>query len=143
MAKFNLIFDDNEGKVNTFSKIVFENSFLDDFKQDFKAQAAAANSTSTSGTAEKNPVIIYHAYQPSNIVELKEYTYLMMSRAIQKQIKNGQGPSPFGTGAYSNLSNKLMNYLLNVAERKKRFKDQYKNMLWFDSLFESGNLLQA
>ena len=72
MAKFNLIFDDNEGKVNTFSKIVFENSFLDDFKQDFKAQAAAANSTSTSGTAEKNPVIIYHAYQPSNIVELKE-----------------------------------------------------------------------
>jgi hypothetical protein len=84
MGKFNLVFDDNEGKVVTYTKIVFENSFLDDFKWDYKAQAQAANSLSGAGTAEKNPIIIYHAYQPQNIVELKEYTYLMMCRAIQK-----------------------------------------------------------
>ena len=28
ISKFNIFFDDNEGKVNTFTQIVYENSFL-------------------------------------------------------------------------------------------------------------------
>ena len=68
----------------------------------------------------------------------------MMARKIQKDKKvDPTHNSPFGTGAYGNLSNKLINYLLNVVERKKRLKTQFRDLLWFDSLFESGNLLQA
>lgn len=93
---------------------------------------------------EQNPLIIYQAYQPSNVVELKEYAFLMMARKIQKDKKvDPTHSSPFGTGVYGNLSNKLINYLLNVVERKKRLKTQFRDLLWFDSLFESGNLLQA
>lgn len=33
------MFDDNQGKVNTFTKVVYENSFLDDFKDEFRSQA--------------------------------------------------------------------------------------------------------
>lgn len=35
ISKFELIYDDNEGKVQTQTKIVYENSFLDDFRIDF------------------------------------------------------------------------------------------------------------
>ena len=37
IAKFNHIFDDNQGKVNTYTKIVYENSFLEDFIYEFKS----------------------------------------------------------------------------------------------------------
>jgi hypothetical protein len=37
IPKFNLIFDDQEGRVKTFTRIVYENSFLQDFKESFKA----------------------------------------------------------------------------------------------------------
>jgi hypothetical protein len=39
IPKFDLVFDDNNGAVNTFTKIVYENSFLQDFKESFKSQA--------------------------------------------------------------------------------------------------------
>ena len=39
IAKFNLSFDNNEGKTSHFTRIVFENNFLSDFKYEFRAQA--------------------------------------------------------------------------------------------------------
>lgn len=52
--------------------------------------------------------------------------------------------SPFGTGEYKNLSGKLLKYLISHNERQKKLKTRYGNdILLFDSIFESGNLLQA
>ena len=57
ISKFNICFDDNQGKVNTFTQIVYENSFLQDFKEDFKQQASVIVSS------KKTPsVLIYQAY---------------------------------------------------------------------------------
>ena len=73
---------------------------------------------------------------------------MVMSKQIRKQNLNAgtdtSKMSPFGTGEYKNLSGKLLKYLIGHNERQKRLKTQYGNqILLFDSLFESGNLLQA
>lgn len=39
ISKFEMVFDDNHGRVSTFAKIIYENSFLDDFKAEFKEQS--------------------------------------------------------------------------------------------------------
>lgn len=52
-----MVFDDNQGKVSQFTKIVYENSFLQDFKDDFKSQAM------TSGKPKSNGgTVLYTAY---------------------------------------------------------------------------------
>ena len=35
ISKFNICFDDTQGRVSTYSKILYENQFLEDFKVDF------------------------------------------------------------------------------------------------------------
>ena len=39
MSKFGLVFDNNQGQVSKFMKVVYENSFLQGFKDDFRARA--------------------------------------------------------------------------------------------------------
>lgn len=42
------------------------------------------------------------------------------------------------------MSNKLAKYLADVEENQERLRGHYSNdVLLFDSIFESGNLLQA
>ena len=36
MPKFNIIFDEDGGSVQNFTKVLYENHFLSDFKADFK-----------------------------------------------------------------------------------------------------------
>lgn len=71
-----------------------------------------------------------------------------MCKKIKKQNEQAGNDtskmSPFGTGEYKNLSGKLLKYLISHQERQKRLWSQYGNsILLFDSMFESGNLLQA
>lgn len=101
-----------------------------------------------SGTQDKDAqqVLIYKQYQPSNTLELKEYNFMIMCKQIKKQNQaagnDASKMSPFGTGEYKNLSGKLLKYLISHNERQKRLKTQYGNqILLFDSIFESGNLL--
>ena len=141
ISKFDIFFDDNEGKVQTFTQIEYENTFLQDFKDDFKQQA---HSMMRAGKVP-SPIILYTAYQPNNIMELKEFMFMIISKQIKKINQNmGEGASPFGTGKYQNLSGKLLKYLIQHNDRCKRLRENYGNsILLFDSLFESGNLLQA
>ena len=58
---------------------MYENSFLQDFKEDFKNQANVIVSS------KKTPsVLIYQAYQPSNVIELKEYMFMLMSKKTKR-----------------------------------------------------------
>ena len=73
---------------------------------------------------------------------------MIMCKKIKKQNLNAgtnqNKMSPFGTGEYKNLSGKLLKFLIAHQERQKRLRTQYgKELLLFDSMFESGNLLQA
>ena len=137
LANFHLVFDNNEGKVKNFMRLVYENSFLDDFEQEFKTQAPL----------DKKQTLIYKCYEPENIMELKEYMFMLMCNRIQKVNKAADGDpkkiSPFGSGFYNNLSNKLTNYLKTHKERQRKIAKSKPECLLFDSLFESGNLLQA
>lgn len=80
ISKFEHVFDDNQGRVSTFTKILYENSFLSDFKKEFRSQQTA-NLRATS----QNPLVLYTAYQPSNVQELKEYMFYVMSKDILKK----------------------------------------------------------
>ena len=70
--------------------------------------------------------------------------YYCMCKRIKKEQNNNEDDvkSPFGTGAYQNLSTKLIKYVITNDDKMKRVL-QSGNCLWFDSIFESGNLLQA
>lgn len=85
--------------------------------------------------------IIYKAYEPSNVQELREYMMYLMTKRIKK-LKKENIISPLGNGVFKNLSTKLCRYLMQNVEKMHRIKKS-NNVLWFDSLFESGNLLQA
>jgi hypothetical protein len=51
-------------------------------------------------------------------------------------------PCPLGTGTVKNMSNKLLKYLTDLDSTKKKLLQKYNNdILVFDSIFESGNLL--
>ena len=60
--------------------------------------------------------MVYQSYQPNNILELKEYMFMIMCRQIKKVNKASKGDltkgSPFGTGMYQNLSGRLIKYLM-------------------------------
>lgn len=93
--------------------------------------------------AEKKPpasYIIYNAYQPANVAELREYMFYLMSKYIKKKQKNNEDyVSPFGDGTFKNLSPKLCKYIMTNDDKQKNFMKN--GNLWFDSIFESGNLL--
>ena len=57
ISRFGITFDDNQGKVTHFTKIVYENTFLQDFKEDFKQQAVASGKPNSNGGT-----VIYTAY---------------------------------------------------------------------------------
>jgi hypothetical protein len=53
-----------------------------------------------------------------------------------------KSPCSLGSGTMKNLSNKLLKYLTELDSIKKKILSKYNNeILLFDSLFESGNLL--
>lgn len=53
-------------------------------------------------------------------------------------------PDLLGSGEYKSLSFKLLKYLSDHEESQERLLRHYNNdVLLFDSMFESGNLLQA
>lgn len=137
LSRFGLVFDNNQGQVSKFLKVVYENSFLHSFKDDFRAQAAS----------ERRQLLLYQCYQPRTIHELREYVFYLMCQRIQKVNKAAGGDakkqSPFGTGACSNLSQNLQTYLRQHQDRQERLKKAHPGSLMFDSIFESGNLLQA
>jgi hypothetical protein len=128
------------GKVSTFSKIVFENSFLEDFQIDFNSQYQQYIQK-VSEKKSPSSSVIYTAYQPSNIQEMREYMFYLMTKRIKKLKKEGI-MSPLGTGLFKNLSIRLCKYLMTNVDKQNRVK-QGDSTLWFDSIFESGNLLQA
>lgn len=73
---------------------------------------------------------------------------MILCKKIKKVNKAAAGnllkQSPFGSGGYQSLSGKLLKYLTHVKTKKEQLKQQYgENALVFDSMFESGNLLQA
>ena len=73
---------------------------------------------------------------------------MILSKKIKKVNKAANGnllkQSPFGTGAYQSLSGRLLKYLTHHNTRRDQLKQQYgDSCLMFDSIFESGNLLQA
>lgn len=93
------MFDDQQGRVSTFSRIVYENSFLEDFKVDFVSQYQQF----IQKASEKKPPsssIIYTAYQAATIAELREYMFFLMTKKIKKQQRKEGIKSPFGTGAF-------------------------------------------
>ena len=54
------------------------------------------------------------------------------------------GATPFGTGRMKNLSRKMVKYLNDYQEMQERIQTRYRgDVLLIDSIFESGNLLQA
>ena len=71
--------------------------------------------------SKKTPrVLIYEAYQPGNVVELKEYMFMLMSKKTKKineAATNWKQKSPFGSGIYQNLSGKLLKYLIHNEDR--------------------------
>jgi hypothetical protein len=74
--------------------------------------------------------------------------YMVICKKLKKLQKAANGDlskqSPFGNGEYLNLSGRLLKYLMQQREREQRLKSLYgKDILLFDSMFESGNLLQA
>jgi hypothetical protein len=65
-------------------------------------------------------------------------------KRLKKQFKKSQTPSLLGPGHVNHLSSKLINYLQENEKQKKKLLAKYNNdVLIFDSIFESGNLLQA
>ena len=66
--------------------------------------------------------------------------YYCMCKAIKKDNEENDIDSPFGSGSYSNLSARLIKYIIKNDEKMKRILSG-GNCLWFDSIFESGNLL--
>lgn len=120
---------------------MYENSFLDDFRIDFISQY----NQMIQAVAEKKPpasYIIYNAYQPTTVAELREYMFYLICKGIKKKQKNNEEYlSPFGEGTFKNLSAKLCKYIMTNDDKQKNFMKN--GNLWFDSIFESGNLLQA
>lgn len=56
----------------------------------------------------------------------------------------GKSGNIFGSGKMRNLSKKLVKYLTEYQETQERIYQRYrKDVLLFDSMIESGNLLQA
>jgi len=66
--------------------------------------------------------ILYAAYQPNNLVELKEYMFMILCKKIKKVNKAAAGNplrlSPFGTGIYQSLSGRLLKYLTHHNTRR-------------------------
>jgi len=99
---------------------VYENGFLDDFRLDFIAQYNNQNMMRCSERKSPNSFIIYNAYQPSNIDELREYMFYLMCKSIKKKLKRSEDYiSPFGDGIFKNLSHKLCKYIINTDEKQK------------------------
>ena len=48
-----------------------------------------------------------------------------------------------GSGKMKNLSNRLTRFLQDLLQKQEKLIKKYKNVLLFDSVFESGNLLRA
>jgi hypothetical protein len=65
-----------------------------------------------------------------------------MCKNIQKNETSSGTLSPFGTGKVANVSARLAKYISSTKDKEKRILKEKKH-LWFDSIFESGNLLSA
>jgi len=153
VSSFGCIFDTLKGKVRTFMKVLYENDFLEDFAapnntndgptpapEEYGAEGGEAEVRLENVAAE----VIYQQYQPANVTELREYMLFTICKRLNKQFKMSQTPSVLGPGHANHLSSKLINYLQETSKQKKKLLNKYKNdILIFDSIFESGNLLQA
>ncbi|CDW74793.1 zinc carboxypeptidase family protein [Stylonychia lemnae] len=145
--------------------ILYENDFLEDFlasylnrSQDLdngknnrnidsiqvdiqSNQQSDKNIQSANGS--KGPEIIYQAYEPTNSTELREYMQFLICKKIKKLNKK-QVKHYLGSGQIKGISNKLINYLTDSDSNRRKLLQKYNNdILIFDSVFESGNLLQA
>jgi hypothetical protein len=68
--------------------------------------------------------------------------FYLMCKGIKKKTKRNEDyKSPFGEGGFKFLSAKLIKYVMTNDDKIKNNKKN--GHLWFDSIFESGNLLQA
>ena len=66
----------------------------------------------------------------------------MLYLVAKDQRHSPSSASGFGTGGVKNLSQKFQKYLATHEETKQKLLSQYRgDVLLFDSLFESGNLL--
>ena len=155
VSSFGCIFDTLKGKVRTFMKVLYENDFLEDFAApNSNNDGAGANPAPEEDAADGGEPeaklenvaaeVIYQQYQPANVTELREYMLFTICKRLNKQFKKSQTPSVLGPGHANHLSSKLINYLQETSKQKKKLLTKYNNdILIFDSIFESGNLLQA
>lgn len=143
-------------------KVVYENDFLEDF-QNANVNSGGDDDEAAGGDQTERPIqgndggegnelqgsgqhaeIIYQQYQPSNVTELREYILFLVCKRLKKIFKKSLAPSPLGPGHVNHLSNKLIDYLQENQKQRKKLLSKYNNdILLFDSIFESGNLLQA
>eukprot|EP00347_Sterkiella_histriomuscorum_P022485 403338316 len=87
--------------------------------------------------------IIYQQYQPQNSTELREYLNFLICKSIKNFNKQGIKHN-LGSGQIKNMSNRLLKFLTDSDNFKKKLLQKYNNdVLLFDSTFECGNLLQA
>lgn len=78
IARFDLLFDDYQGKVGQYLQICYDNSFLEDFLH----SQVEILSPRVGGELQKPkvPHVIYQQYNPKNTAELREYTLFCIAR---------------------------------------------------------------